>query len=331
MFLLRTLATALAWFGRQGTRAIATLVFIGVAAPPLGAVLKPYVAEAIFVLLVLAFLRVEPAILQDHLRRPKLAIVTTLWTMCAVPAAFGAVCLGIGLDGIAPDLFLGLMLQAVASPMMAAPAFAALMGLDATLVLVALVLSTASMPIVAPMFAYAFIGPALALSPLTLGLKLFGILAGAAVTAAVVIRLAGRPAIARRRDALDGCNVVVLFVFVASVTENVAAGFIDQPVRMIGLMLVAFATVLAVLVFTALVFAHAGKARALAIGLMASQRNMGLMVAAAGRELPEMVWIYFALCQFPIYLLPQLLKPVARSVAPARPWAAAPPAQRGVN
>jgi BASS family bile acid:Na+ symporter len=50
---------------------------------------------------------------------------------------------------------------------------------------------------------------------------------------------------------------------------------------------------------------------------MASQRNMGLMVAATSRDLPELVWLYFAFCQFPIYLLPQLLKPVARRVTRA--------------
>ena len=41
------------------------------------------------------------------------------------------------------DLELRNMLQAIASPMMAAPALAALMGLDATLVLVTLISSTA--------------------------------------------------------------------------------------------------------------------------------------------------------------------------------------------
>jgi BASS family bile acid:Na+ symporter len=39
---------------------------------------------------------------------------------------------------------------------------------------------------------------------------------------------------------------------------------------------------------------------------------MGLMLAATGGALPDFVWLYFALCQFPIYLFPQLLKPLAR-------------------
>jgi len=32
----------LAWLGRQGTRAIAALVFVGIAVPPLGTPLKPF-------------------------------------------------------------------------------------------------------------------------------------------------------------------------------------------------------------------------------------------------------------------------------------------------
>jgi BASS family bile acid:Na+ symporter len=306
---------ALAWLGRQGTRAVAALVFVGIAVPPVDALLKPYVAEAIFVLLCIAFLRIEPAMLRGQLRRPGLVLAVTAWTMLIVPAGFGAACLATGLDRSSPDLFLAIMLQALASPMMAAPAFAALMGLDATLVLLALVASTALIPFTAPLFAYVFIGPALTLSPLALGAKLFAILAGSAAVAAVLGRLLGRRVIARHREAIDGFNVLVLFVFVGAVMENVAARFAAQPAHMIGLTALAFATVLAVLALTALVFARSGPPRALAMALMASQRNMGLMAAATARDLPELVWLYFAVCQFPIYLLPQLLKPVARHAA----------------
>lgn len=36
------------------------------------------------------------------------------------------------------------------------------------------------------------------------------------------------------------------------------------------------------------------------------------MLAATGGVLPDMAWLYFAMCQFPIYLSPHLLKPLAR-------------------
>ena len=47
-------------------------------------------------------------------------------------------------------------------------------------------------------------------------------------------------------------------------------------------------------------------------GLAAGSRNMGLMLAAAGSAVPELTWLYFAVAQFPIYLMPAMLKPLAR-------------------
>jgi BASS family bile acid:Na+ symporter len=47
---------------------------------------------------------------------------------------------------------------------------------------------------------------------------------------------------------------------------------------------------------------------------MVCQRNMGLMVAATDGVLPGTTWLYFALSQFPIYLSPQLLKPIVQKL-----------------
>jgi Sodium Bile acid symporter family len=319
MSVSRALAAALAWLGRQGTRAIAAVVLIGIAVPPLGALLRPLVTPAIFILLCIAFLRVDATTLRSYLRRPQLVLAATAWTMLALPLLFGVVCVGLGLETRAPELFLALMLQAVAPPMMAAPAFAALMGFDATLVLASLVTSSALTPVTAPLFAYGFIGSALTLSPALLGLKLFAILAGSALVAIIGRRLLGPDAIARRKEELDGINIIVVFVFVAAVMEHAAADFIHAPLATLGLAVLAFAVSIAVLGLTAAVFARTGKERAFVLGLMASQRNMGLMLAATGGALPDYVWLYFALCQFPIYLFPQLLKPLARRLAARTP------------
>jgi BASS family bile acid:Na+ symporter len=303
---------ALAWLGGQGTRAIAALVFIGIAAPPLGELLKPFVTEAIFLLLCISFLRVDLGALRDYLRRPGLVLAATAWTTLAVPLISGGICFVTGVDVRSPDLYLALMLQAVASPMMASPALAAVMGLDATLVLVTLVIGTALVPITAPLFAYAFFGTALTLSPLALGLKLVAILAGAMLVAGAIRWGVGATAIKRHARAVDGLTVLFLFVFVAAVMGNVAGGFLADPVRAVELTGLAFAVFFALLGFTALIFRKAGYGRAMALGLMVSQRNMGLMLAATDGVLPGTTWLYFALSQFPIYLSPQLLKPIAR-------------------
>ena len=315
---------AFSWLGRQGMRAVAALVVIGIALPSIGAILKPYVTEAVFVLLCIAFLRVDIAGFKTCLRRPAIVLAATAWTSVAIPVLFGVSGLAFGLDKQAPDLFLALMLQAVASPMMAAPALAALMGLDATLVLVTLITSTALVPLTAPLFALAFVGPNLSIAPLILAVKLFAILAGAAVVGFVARQALGLAAIERQKERINGLNILVLFVFVAAVMENVGARFLAAPLLTTAVAVFAFVVFFVVLFLTALLFLPAGRERALALGFMASQRNMGLMLAATGGALPDLTWLYFALSQFPIYLSPQLLQPLARRILGRAPHAYAP-------
>src|SRR5207244_5107864 len=84
------------------------------------------------------------------------------------------------------------------------------------------------------------------------------------------------------------------------------------PMITIGLAALAFMVFFAVLCLTTLLFAPAGRERALTLGFMASQRNVGLMLAATGGALPDLTWLYFAFSYFPIYLSPLLLQPLAR-------------------
>jgi BASS family bile acid:Na+ symporter len=96
--------------------------------------------------------------------------------------------------------------------------------------------------------------------------------------------------------------------------HDVAARSYADPVKAIGLFALAFGVGIAMLVLTLLVFSAAGWRDAFALGLMTSQRNTGLMLAAAGSVLPDQVWFYFAMAQFPIYFAPYLLGPVARRI-----------------
>jgi len=303
-------AQALAWLGSQGPRAIAALVFVGIAVPPAGELLKPYVTEAIFALLCLSFLRVDLSALRVYLRRPALVLAATAWTMVGVPLLVGEIGVLSPLQAQSPDLYLALMLQAVASPMMASPALAAIMGLDSTLVLVTLVITTALVPLTAPLFAFAFLGSGLSLSPLNLGLKLLAILAGSMLVAGAIRWSMGAAAVKRHASVIDGLTVMFLFVFVSAVMGNVAGSLVADPIWALELTLLAFAVFFTLVAATVLIFREAGYARAMALGLMVSQRNMGLMLAATDGLLPGTTWLYFAFSQFPIYLSPQLLKPI---------------------
>jgi len=312
MRLLDLLAAPLAFLGRHGTRAVAVSIFLGLAVPPLAAVFKPLVPEAIFLLLMLAFLRVDARELRAHFAKPGLAVLATAWIMLAVPAALGLVVLAFGLPELVPDLFVGLMLQASAPPIMAAPAFAALMGLEAALSLATLVLCMIVTPFTAAAFAEIFVGSALSLRPAALGVQLLAILAGSALAAAMIRAIAGNAWVERQRERIDGLSIVLLFVFAVAVMGGVTIGFVAQPLFVIGLLLLSFMLALGLTAVTTLVFARAGRGRAFALGLACGHRNLGLMLAATGGAVPDLVWLYFGIAQFPIYLVPQLLKPIAQ-------------------
>jgi BASS family bile acid:Na+ symporter len=43
---------------------------------------------------------------------------------------------------------------------------------------------------------------------------------------------------------------------------------------------------------------------------------MGLLIATLGASVPETTFLFFALAQFPIYLMPQILRSAAPALVP---------------
>src|SRR5882762_1309266 len=96
--LLAAVGSVLSWLGRQGTRAVAALVVIGIALPSVGSMLKPYVTPAIFLLLCIAFLRMDITAFRACVRRPGIALAATAWTSLGIPILVGAIGLASGLS-----------------------------------------------------------------------------------------------------------------------------------------------------------------------------------------------------------------------------------------
>jgi len=310
MFVLNSLIAALSFIGRYGTVAVALSIFIGLLLPSFAAAFKPLLGETIVVLLTLAFLRVSPAALGTLARRPLLVIAAAGWVMLALPLALAALFTIAGIKAALPELYFILILQSCAPALMSSPALAGLMGLDVALTLATLVLSTAIVPFTASSFMRVFLGTTL-VGPFDFGLKLFLLIAGSAGLATVIRGIAGNERIESRRQSIDGLSVVGMFIFAMAAMDGVAAHALADPALVGALTALSFALALGTMALTTLVFLPAGRHRAFAIGILASNRNIGVMLAATGFAVPELVWLYFGLAQFPIYLLPMLLKPVA--------------------
>lgn len=319
MKLLRPLAAALSLVGRHGTLVVAGSIFVGLAIPPLASAFKPYLGPAIVALLTLAFLRVDPVELIAHVKQPGLLTIAIAWVMLAVPATLGTLFLAFGIEHAMPGLFFILILQISAPGLMSSPAIASLLGLDAALTLACLIIGSVISPLTTSLFIHLFLGRTLS-SPLLFGLRLFAIIAGSALGAAVIRRVAGRDLIEAQRVRIDGLSVLTMFVFAVAAMDGVTAHIRAEPLTVLGLLALALILSLGLIALTTLCFLPAGHSRALAIGLIAGNRNIGLMLAATGFSAPDVAWLYFALAQFPIYLLPHLLKPLARQLqqTPAR-------------
>jgi BASS family bile acid:Na+ symporter len=316
MRLLDRLAAALAWLGRHGANAVAISILLGIALPPLGALVRPFFPETVFLLLCLAFLRVDPAALRAQFGRAKLLAAAVVWTMLIVPTLAGLILTAAGVGDRSPGLLLALMLNAVAPPIFASPALAALMGLNAATTLALLLACIVVTPILAPATVAVFVGPAVTFSPLSLGLRLVLMLAGAACIGVAVRAIAGKAWVERQAVRIDGLNVVVLFLFAVALMGDVAAKTIADPLYVIGLLALSTAVTFGLSLLTALIFGRAGLHSALPLAHAAGSRNTGLMLAAAAGQVPDLVWLYVALIQIPIYALPLIAKPLLRRLSP---------------
>jgi BASS family bile acid:Na+ symporter len=152
----------------------------------------------------------------------------------------------------------------------------------------------------------------LSVTPATLGLKLLGILAASLLAATAIRWVFGAEAIQRHKRPIDGFNIIILLIFAAAIMGDVVSDLVAQPLFTLGLAALSFAIYFTLLAVTTLLFRRIGYERALALGLMVSQRNLGLMLAATAGALPPTTWLYFAMTQFPIHLAPYMLMPIAR-------------------
>ena len=313
------LASGLTWLGRRGTNAVAISILLGIALPPLGALIRPFFPETVFLLLCLAFLRVDPGALRAQFARPRLLFTAAAWIMLIVPVLTGISLGALDLSGRSPALLLALMLNVVAPPIFSGPALAALMGLNAAITLALLLACVAVTPFLAPALVALFVGPAVTFSPLALGLRLVLMIAGAACVGIAIRSVASKPWVERQAERIDGLNVIILFLFAVALMGDVLTNTIDRPLYVLGLLALGCAVTFGLGVLTALLLIRVNLHTALPLAHAAASRNTGLMLAAAAGAVPELVWLYMALLQIPIYALPLIIKPLLRRLAQQAP------------
>ncbi len=303
----------LAATGRQGTRAVAASIFLGLAVPPLAAAAKPLLMPCVFTLLVMSFMRTDLARLRKA-RELRVILPALAWIMGVLPMVFGFM-----VNRILPPsdsgVMLAMVLQAAGPPLMSTPAVAILIGVDATLSLAVMLLSLIIVPFTAPVMVSAFTDGALALDGLALAGRLAFILIATAGAGLLLRAMMGPRRLAVYNDHFNGVNVLVLLVLAVAFMDGVTLRFLEAPALVAGIAALACLVSVCGLLSTVFVFRWAGAGQDVMLGYAAGNRNLGIMIAAAGGIMPESTWLYVALAQFPIYLMPALLRPLMARLA----------------
>jgi BASS family bile acid:Na+ symporter len=304
---LGPLRILLEWSARHGGTLLAGCIFVGVAVPPLAAMLRETLTITVAGLMTLVLLRIDLAQVLAYLRRPLMVLALLVWLLLVCPLlAYGLVRLT-GLDGA---LGAALVIMATGCAATSSPAFARLVGLDASISLVAAVLSTLLIPFTAPPLALGLLGIDLAISLEGLMARLATIVGLPLLLALLIRRVTPPERLAGWSGMVDGTVVVLLVMYGIGVMDGMQAKLLSEPAWVAAGLALAFAGNFGLNAATALAFLPAGRRVALAAGLLSGNRNMALYLAVLPATTDSRILLFFALCQFPLFLSPFLLRPI---------------------
>lgn len=308
------LAAGLALLGRYGTQGFALSIFLGLALPQFSQAARPLLPVTIFCFTTVVFLRADFSIIAGLIRRPAKLIMACLWLVAGPALLIGGALLLIGREALDPGLILGLAIMGAAPPIMSSPAVAILYGFEPSLIIAAVVITTVASPVVAPVVVELLAGAAVPLDRWELTLRLVLFVGGGMVVAATLRRWLGVKRIQAMKANLDGFGVLMYFIFAIAAMDGVTRAALANPAQVAGFLVVAFAVSAAGLGLSMLALRPFRISERFMIGYGTGQRNMGLLVAALGAGVPPTTFLYFALAQFPIYLLPWLLRSTAARI-----------------
>jgi BASS family bile acid:Na+ symporter len=305
---LRPLLAPLEWSARHGGALLGFGVFAGVLWPPLAAATRDLVSPGVFCLMTLVLLRVDFSRVAAYLQRPLLVLALLAWLLLACPLIVFALTRAVGLDG---PLGAAMVIMATGCAATSSPAFARLVGLDGEIALVAALLSTLLIPFTAPPLALGLLGIDLAISLSGLMTRLALVVGLPLLLSLAIRRLAGPARLARTGRAVDGAVVLLVVLYGFGVMDGMQATLLAEPAWVAGGVALAFAGNFGLNLLTALAMRPlAGTRLALSAGLLSGNRNMALYIAVLPAATDPRILLFFALCQFPLFLSPFLLMPV---------------------
>ena len=291
----------MAWIARQGRWALLIGLALGIGAPGLAALLRPWITPLILSLLFLAILRLGPEGLRAGLARLPRTIRITLVLQLLLPAIVAVLA-----QQVSGALILGVTLMLASPPLTGSPHMAVMVGADPAPALRQMVVGTALLQLtVLPVF---WLLPVFGTPSAVLGavVTLLAML-GAAGGAALLLRVSG---LVRQnaQDTIDALAAIGLGAVVIGIMSAVGPALHNDPLDFAFILIVAFALNLALQVGALL--AGRGRGEGAALGIVSGNRNIVLLLGVLPGEVAAEVLLFVGAYQMPMYLTPILLRPL---------------------
>lgn len=311
--LLAPLNRALSFLGRNGTVFFALSIFLGLALPQLAHVMRPILAISTFIFIMLTFARTDGDDLRATLLRPRRFALALLWIMAVPPLLLLGSFLILPRSEWNQELLLAFALYASAPILVGCPAYAMLLGFRNGMIIALLFVTTVLSPLLVPPLLTFLTGTNVPISTLELGLRLLLLVGGAIVAGLVLRRWLGPQRMRSLKHQFDGVGVICYLLFAIAAMDGVIETAIVDPIWVLTLLALSTATCGAVQIIALVAMNWLGPNDAFTTSLGTSLRNVGLIIAVLGYATPKDTYLFFAMTQFPVYLTPLLVSPLARA------------------
>jgi len=301
--------TILSFLGRHAPAFLAASIFAALALPDLAHVMAPLLGPSVWGLLVIAMVRVEWERVIEHLRRWPRVVGAVFSILVAAPLVVRLI---VGTVDLAPGFEAAIVMVTASAPIMSVPAMALMIGLDGALALVVMIVATFVVPFTLPVLSIALLGIDLNISAIEMIGRLTVLVGSALLVSAVIRRVFGPARIAGWKEGLEGSRVILLTVFAIAIMDGITAVLLARPSHVLLAVALGFIANVGLQLATAVLFWKRGRPEALTLGFVSGNRNAGIILAVLPASVDPDIRLYFAMAQFPIYVLPALLRPLYR-------------------
>jgi BASS family bile acid:Na+ symporter len=296
--------SVLRWAGRNGAAVVIAGVVIGLCAPLLSALARPYLAVAIFVFTFGSFLKFDASSIGNEASHMTRNLLMVAWTTFGVPLVMVAI---IVLARPGPDLTQGLLFWSLVPASPACVAFAAILRLNVPVALLATVLGTAASPFYIPALAAFLGGYRLDINPIQTCLQLVFLVGGACLAAIAAKRVAG-VFIRANPEAMTGIAVLAMFLAGMGSMRGMQAHLLAQPATSLEFVVLAYVLLFGAELTATFLFWRYGRTAALTAGLISGTRTITLAWVVLGDNVLPLADLFLATSMIAKYTAPGLTK-----------------------